>query len=92
MCRYETAWEPFSDTRPPWCALFSEQDLALFEFAEDLKYYYHEGPGFEITSMMTQPLFQVKCADLNKHTFSLLNIEEKVYLFKSAPFISLSVH
>jgi len=58
MCRYETAWEPFSDTRPPWCALFSEQDLALFEFAEDLKYYYHEGPGFEITSMMTQPLFQ----------------------------------
>ena len=29
----------------------------------------------------------VKCADLNKYTFSLLNIAEKVYLFKSAHFI-----
>ena len=24
---------------------------------------------------------QLKCADLNRYTFSLLNIEEKVYLF-----------
>ena len=29
----------------------------------------------------------IKGADLNKYTFSLLNIEWKVYLFKSAPFI-----
>ena len=26
----------------------------------------------------------IKCADLNRYTFSLLNIKEKVYLFKSA--------
>ena len=33
-------------------------------------------------------IFQIKCANLNRYIFSLLNIEEKVYLFKSAHFIS----
>ena len=60
MCRYETAWEPLSEISSPWCAIFSEQDFSVFEFSEDLKSYYHEGPGFEITSLMTQPLFQVE--------------------------------
>jgi len=58
MCRYETAWEPLSEISSPWCAIFSEQDFSVFEFSEDLKSYYHEGSGFEITSLMTQPLFQ----------------------------------
>ena len=31
---------------------------------------------------------KLKCADLNRYTFSLLHIEEKVYLFKSAHFTS----
>ena len=30
--------------------------------------------------------FKLKCTDLNRYTFSLFNIEEKVYLFKSAHF------
>ena len=32
----------------------------------------------------------IKCADLNRYTFSLQKIEEKVYLFKSAHFKSIS--
>lgn len=55
MCRFEKAWFP-SDSSP-WCSLFDEEDLKLLEFGEDLKYYYNDGPAYNITSEMTQPLF-----------------------------------
>jgi len=56
MCRYENAWYP--DTTSPWCSLFSEADLELFEFQEDLRYYYNDAYAYNITAQMTQPLFQ----------------------------------
>ena len=37
--------------------MFSYEDLKTFEFLEDLKYYYKDGHAFNITSEMTQPLF-----------------------------------
>ena len=62
MCRFERAWAgeaAVSSEYPPWCALFSASDLGLFEFGEDLKYVYNDGPVYDITSRMTQPLFEV---------------------------------
>ena len=32
---------------------------------------------------------KLKCADLNRYTFSLQKMEEKVYLFNSAHFITI---
>jgi multiple inositol-polyphosphate phosphatase/2,3-bisphosphoglycerate 3-phosphatase len=40
----------------PWCALFSEDDLKILEFADDLKFYWKDGYGFDINWKMTQPL------------------------------------
>ena len=62
MCRYELSWYPekYQHTFPPWCALFTMDDLELFDFREDLKYYWNDGNAFDITSKMTQPLFKVK--------------------------------
>ena len=61
ICRFERAWDFYQDPEiyPVWCSLFSEQDLTLFQFSEDLKYYYDNGPVFNITTLMTQPLFEV---------------------------------
>ena len=61
ICRFERAWDFYKDPEifPVWCSLFSEQDLLLFQFSEDLKYYYDNGPVFNITTLMTQPLFEV---------------------------------
>jgi len=56
MCRYEKAWKPAEGS--PWCSIFSESDLELFEFQEDLKYYYNDGAAYNITAQMTQPLFK----------------------------------
>lgn len=61
ICRFERAWTFYQDQEvyPVWCSLFSDQDLQLFQFSEDLKYYYDNGPVFNITTLMTQPLFEV---------------------------------
>ena len=45
--------------------------------------------GARIISPLRKLKPWIKCANLNRYTFSLLNIEEKVYLFKSAHFNSL---
>ena len=44
-----------------------------------------------LTFRLQQSRFPIKCSDLNRVTFSWLNIEEKVYLFKSAHFIVVSL-
>ena len=61
ICRFEGAWYYYQDPEiyPVWCSLFSDQDLELFQFSEDLKYYYDNGPVFNITTLMTQPMFEV---------------------------------
>ena len=60
MCRFERAWVRHQSERyPVWCSLFTQPDLQLFQFSEDLKYYYDNGPVFNITTRMTQPLFEV---------------------------------
>ena len=70
MCRYELSWYPekYQHTFPPWCALFTMDNLELFDFREDLKYYWNDGNAFDITSKMTQPLFKVKL-QFSKHVY-----------------------
>ena len=43
------------------------EDLFIDEFAEDLKYFYGLGPAFELTSLMTQPLFDDLLTSLQFH-------------------------
>ena len=61
QCRFELAFYPelYNNTFPPWCSVFTLADLELFDFASDLKNYYSDGDGYEITGKMTQPVFQV---------------------------------
>ena len=61
ICRFERAWQHHLETQqyPVWCSLFTQPDLDIFQFSEDLKYYYDNGPVYNITSRMTQPLFEV---------------------------------
>jgi len=46
MCRYDKAINYTQVS--PWCAAFSESDLIVFEYLDDLDYYYKDGYGFEI--------------------------------------------
>jgi len=68
ICRYERAWRPSLDS--PWCSFFSHQDLQLYNFREDLKYYYSVGPAYPITAQMTQPLVEDLLQSLESETAS----------------------
>ncbi|XP_034480594.1 multiple inositol polyphosphate phosphatase 1 [Drosophila innubila] len=48
MCRYEQAWQV--DRTSVWCAAFLPEHVTVMEYAEDLKYYYGSGYGFEDNS------------------------------------------
>ena len=58
MFRYEIAEFPpeTSDKIAPWCVLFSESDLKILEFADDLSFYWKDGYGFDVNWKMTKPL------------------------------------
>jgi len=54
ICRYERAWDPTKNS--PWCPLFTQEDLDLFNFRQDLVFYYIRGYAYPITAQQTQPL------------------------------------
>ena len=41
----------------PWCALFSQDNLKILEFNDDLVFYQIGGYGHDINWKMTKPLF-----------------------------------
>lgn len=51
MCRYEQAWHV--DRSSAWCVAFTPAEVTVLEYAEDLKYYYASGYGYERNSRIT---------------------------------------
>ncbi|XP_043251459.1 multiple inositol polyphosphate phosphatase 1-like [Colletes gigas] len=46
-CTFERAW--FVDKLSPWCAAFTKESLKVFEYEEDLYYYYYSSYGRELS-------------------------------------------
>ncbi|KAH8364475.1 hypothetical protein KR084_007264 [Drosophila pseudotakahashii] len=44
MCRFEQAWN--LERNSAWCGAFLPEDVTVFEYLDDLKYYYGWGYGF----------------------------------------------
>lgn len=49
ICSYETAW---NHPHRPWCHIFNDQRMKIFEFWEDIKYYYKDGYGHDLTTKL----------------------------------------
>ena len=56
VCRYERAWHP--EDVSPWCAAFSDTDLKVLEFYEDLEYYHKNGYANDLNYKMSCPLIR----------------------------------
>jgi len=77
MCKYQLAWEPerYTDANyttaeyPPWCNIFTKEDMALWEFEGDLESHYGAGPAFEITTMAPHKLFNEIYSLIDAHEF-----------------------
>lgn len=54
-CGFETAWN--KQSKSPWCSVFSEEDFKVLEYMEDLKYYWVDGYGHELTYQQACPAF-----------------------------------
>ncbi|XP_021914875.1 multiple inositol polyphosphate phosphatase 1-like isoform X2 [Zootermopsis nevadensis] len=52
-CSFETAWDHRAQS--PWCAAFSESNMKVFEYAEDLEHYWIDGYGYNITYKQACP-------------------------------------
>lgn len=46
MCRYDKAWNLVAVS--PWCAAFTDSELKVMEYKDDLRYYYKCGYGHDI--------------------------------------------
>uniref|UniRef100_A0A182Y7F2 Multiple inositol polyphosphate phosphatase 1 n=1 Tax=Anopheles stephensi TaxID=30069 RepID=A0A182Y7F2_ANOST len=46
-CAFETAWSERNIS--PWCLLFDKESISTMEYNEDLKYYWIDGYGYELT-------------------------------------------
>merc|ERR1719297_347394 len=54
---------------PPWCNIFTKEDMAIWEFEGDLESHYGSGPGFEITTMAPHKLFEEIYSLIDAHEF-----------------------
>ncbi|KAJ8665110.1 hypothetical protein QAD02_006772 [Eretmocerus hayati] len=68
-CRYEKSWfEP--DRLAAWCAAFTEEDIEVLEYHEDVGCYYYSGPGRKING-------DVGCPPLREMHKSFRRLERK---------------
>ncbi|XP_017128590.1 multiple inositol polyphosphate phosphatase 1 [Drosophila elegans] len=63
MCRYEQAWNV--DRNSVWCGAFLPEQVTVFEYLEDLKYYYGSGYGFPENERLNCRLVQDLLTHLN---------------------------
>lgn len=61
VCSFETAWNKFHLS--PWCSLLDASTVRAFEYLEDLKYYWIDGYGYDITHRQACPVI----GDIVKH-------------------------
>ena len=54
---------------PPWCNIFSKEDMALWEFENHLEAHYGSGPAFDITTYATHKLFSEIYDLIDAHSF-----------------------
>jgi len=54
---------------PPWCNIFTKEDMALWEFEGDLETFYKAGPAFEFTTMAPHKLFDEIYSLIDAHEF-----------------------
>jgi len=47
MCNFDSAWNPVKSS--PWCALFSNFQLRIMEYREELEYFWVDGPGYPVS-------------------------------------------
>ncbi|XP_065205110.1 multiple inositol polyphosphate phosphatase 1-like [Planococcus citri] len=80
ICAYENAW--FMDSKPPFCAVFTEEDLKAIEYYEDMESYYIRGYGNPLPNeKMGCPIVRDMMLSLSKAAKNAGNVAKGKFLF-----------
>lgn len=58
MCRFDTAWNYQTVSSSPWCNVFSNADLQVLEYTEDLQNYWKDGYGYPLNYEQACPVLK----------------------------------
>ncbi|CAG5114525.1 unnamed protein product [Candidula unifasciata] len=72
VCGYETAVYDSS----PWCSLLDESDMEILEYLGDLKHYYKNGYGYNITWQQSCPLVSEIFATMDETIMDIENADD----------------
>lgn len=67
-CAYETSM--YRNIFSPWCSIFDNHTIKVFEFSEDLKYYWVDGYGFTLTYNQACPAIKDMLDKINPTSIS----------------------
>jgi hypothetical protein len=63
LCGFESQ---ITGSLSPWCGVFTDTELRQYEYSNDLRYYYGEGPGTGLESTMMLPFLSALIGLLQK--------------------------
>ncbi|CAG9125760.1 unnamed protein product [Plutella xylostella] len=56
LCRFDRSWQPA--LRSPWCAAFSDEDLVVLEYRDDIRHYYRNGYASWLNPRLGRPVIK----------------------------------
>ena len=87
MCNFDLAWSPAAPS--PWCRVFSDRDLRVMEYREDLEYYWVDGPGHEVTGKQACVLAKDMVDTFHNISQGHLNLNGSFYFTHSGTILKL---
>ena len=84
MCRWEISWN--YEIRP-WCAVFSKDEMKLFEDNEDLFFHFQDGYAYNITRDMTGVLLRDLFDRISDHYENNSSTSNRFYFAHSETFM-----
>ena len=90
MCNFDLAWHPSQVS--PWCRMFSDHDLKVMEYREDLEYYWIDGPGHNINSEPACVLIKDVLETFTNISNGSLKLNGTFYFTHSGTILKLLAH
>ncbi|KAM3962684.1 multiple inositol polyphosphate phosphatase 1 [Aphomia sociella] len=56
ICRFYRSWTP--NLRSPWCSVFTDDDLVVLEYRDDVRHYYRNGYGTSVNTKLGGPVLK----------------------------------
>ncbi len=78
-CVFGQAWNPASPA--PWCQVFTQEELDMLEYREDLEYYWQDGYGYDLSRRQACVLARNVLENFENVTRGISGEENGVFYF-----------